>query len=542
VGWTSIFPRPANEPVRSYASGSAERMHLKNALAGMAKDSPEIPLRIGGESVTTPQRISVVMPHDHQKCIGHAHGATTAHVGRAIQAAQEARNSWAKLGFEARASIFLKAADLLAGPRRDAINASSMLGQSKTVHQSEVDAACELVDFWRFSVHFAAMLHDTETISAPGTLNRIDLRPLDGFVLAISPFNFTSIAANLATAPALMGNTVVWKPAPEQMRSALVTMEVLEAAGLPAGVINCVTGDPEVIAQSALTSPELAGVHFTGSTKVFQHIWTSVGRQIGNYRQYPRVVGETGGKDFIFAHPSADVDALRTAIVRGGFEYQGQKCSAVSRVYVPRSLWRQLEAPLVETIRSLKVGDVQDFGNFMGALIHERAFKKVTSYIDLAQADDKATVLAGGTYTQAKGWFVEPTLVQVEDPQHRLMKEEIFGPVVTVFVYENAAVLDALRHCERTSPYGLTGAVFARDRLAIEEITEVLRFAAGNFYINDKPTGAVVGQQPFGGGRQSGTNDKSGTPWNLMRWVSPRVIKENFLPPTQHQYPYMEEP
>lgn len=532
-------PPPRNEPAHAYAPGSAERKALELELSRMRTETLEIPMVIGGERVRTGQTTAVRVPHDHATRIGLAHGGDASHVTRAIAAAEAAKHEWARLPWTERAAVFLRAAELLAGPWRDRSNASTMLGQSKTVFQSEIDAVCELADFYRFNVHFYSKLMEEQPVSPPGTWNRVELRPLDGFVFAVTPFNFTSIALNLPAAPALLGNTVVWKPAPTQLHSAYLGLELLEAAGLPPGVINLVHGAPEVIGETALSSPRLAGIHFTGSTATFQKLWSMVGARLERYQQYPRVVGETGGKDFIFAHASAEPDALTTAIIRGGFEFQGQKCSAASRVYVPRSLWTRVEARLVEQIEGIPMGGIEDFRNFMGAVIDARSFEKIEGYVGLAQSDPSCQVLAGGTTDGSRGYFVRPTLVRTTDAKHRLMREEIFGPVVTVFVYEDGAFEETLDLCDTSTPYGLTGAVFATDRVAIDRASERLRFAAGNFYINDKPTGAVVGQQPFGGSRASGTNDKAGSAWNLMRWASPRAIKETFDPPRDYRYPFM---
>lgn len=533
------IPEATNEPVKSYAPGTPERASIEAALSRMAEEVLDIPLVIGGQRVTG-DPVDVVMPHDRRAVVGKAHTATLQQVEQAIIAAEAARPTWGTLPFEARAAVFLRAAELLAGPFRDRMNAATMLGQSKTVHQAEIDAACELIDFWRFNVTFADQLLREQPISPPGSWNRVELRPLDGFVFAVSPFNFTSIAANLCTAPALMGNTVVWKPAPTQMLSAQIIIEILDAAGLPPGVVNMVAGNAEEIGAAVLESPHLAGIHFTGSTRTFQHLWGEVGRNIARYKQYPRVVGETGGKDFIFAHPSARLDALTCAIVRGGYEYQGQKCSAASRIYVPRSRWAELKERLLAEIATIGVGDIRDFRNFMGAVIDERAFSKITGYIDQAEADPDCTVLTGG-YEDERGWFVKPTLVETRDPRHRLMREEIFGPVVTVFAYDDGDLEHTLDLCESASPYALTGAIFAEDRRVIDHLTRRLSGAAGNFYVNDKPTGAVVGQQPFGGSRASGTNDKAGSAMNLLRWVSHRAIKETFVPATDYRYPFMRE-
>lgn len=535
-------PAPRNEPVHAYAPGSPERRSIKAELGRMRKETLEIPMVIGGERVFTGNTSPVVLPHAHDTQIGRAHGGDRSHVGRAIAAAAEAKHDWARLPWQERAAVFLRAADLLAGPWRDRTCASTMLGQSKTVFQSEIDAVCELADFYRFNVHFLSKLMEEQPLSPPGTWNRVELRPLDGFVFAVTPFNFTSIALNLPSAPALLGNTVVWKPAPTQLHSAYLGLELLEAAGLPPGVINLVHGAPEVVGETALDSPELAGMHFTGSTATFQKLWTMASQRLAQYRQYPRIVGETGGKDFIFAHASADPDALVTAIIRGGYEFQGQKCSAASRVYVPKSIWGRIEAGLVEQIQNIRVGDVEDFSNFVGAVIDRRAFEKISSYIGLAQSDPACSVLAGGRTDGKAGYFIHPTLVRTTDPKHVLMREEIFGPVVTLFVYEDADFEETLELCDTSTPYGLTGAIFANDRYAVERANERLRFAAGNFYVNDKPTGAVVGQQPFGGSRASGTNDKAGSAWNLMRWASPRAVKETFAPPTDYRYPFMGEP
>jgi len=531
-------PPARNEPVVDYAPGTPKRDAIRAEVRRMAETATEIPMCIDGQPVENAP-IDVTSPHDHQRVVGRAHAATPEHVQRAIDAAQRAKPEWARMEFAHRAAIFSKAADLASGPYRDRLNAATMLGQSKTVHQAEIDAVCELCDFWRFNVQFADQLLHEQPISPPGIWNSMELRPLDGFVFAVTPFNFTAIAGNLPTAPALMGNTVVWKPAPTQMLSAQVIVEILREAGLPPGVVNMVGGEPGPIGETVLRSEHLAGLHFTGSTRTFQFLWSQIGQNIGRYRQYPRIVGETGGKDFIFAHPSAPVEPLVTAIVRGGYEYQGQKCSAASRVYVPRSLWSALKEPLVETIRTLGVGDVSDFTHFMGAVIDRKAFDKIKGYIDHANAAHDHDVLTGGTYDDSHGYFVQPTLVRTEDPHSKLMVEEIFGPIVSLYVYEDDRIEEALDLCDTSSAYALTGAVFASDRYAVRHIAERLRFTAGNFYINDKPTGSIVGQQPFGGSRASGTNDKAGSPANLMRWASPRAVKENFVPPTDYRYPFL---
>ena len=530
-------PSPVNEPVRSYAPGSAERASLKAQLSTMAGERIDIPLVIGGADVRTGDTAQAVLPHDFNHVVADYHRASATNVRDAVHAALSARAEWASWSFDDRAAVFLKAAELLATTWRDRLNAATMLGQSKTVFQAEIDAACEIIDFWRFNVHFGQELLDEQPLSDHTMWNQLEYRPLEGFVYAVTPFNFTSIAANLPTAPALMGNTVVWKPASSAMYSAHFIMELLEAAGLPPGVINLVAGDPVMISEVVLKHRDLAGVHFTGSTSVFNAMWQVVGAAMSSYRTYPRIVGETGGKDFVVAHTSADVAALAVAIVRGGFEFQGQKCSAISRVYAPRSMWRELRDDLAATIADLKMGDIQDFRNFMGAVIDRRAFDKIAGYIDHAR--QRATIVAGGGCDATRGFFVQPTLVETADPSDRLLQEEIFGPVVTVHVYDDDQWTETLSLVDRTSPYALTGAVFAQDRRAILEARSALKNAAGNFYINDKPTGAVVGQQPFGGARASGTNDKAGAKLNLVRWVSARTIKENFNPPTDYRYPFM---
>ena len=534
-------PPPKNEPVLSYAPNTPERTELKEVLRRFSSERVEIPLVIGGKQVRTGKTSEVRMPHRHAHLLGTYHEADSTQVEKAIAAAMAAKNAWANTAFHERAAIFLRAAELLAARYRPLINAATMLGQSKTAHQSEIDAACESTDFLRFNVHFAEQLITQQPESGPQMWDLTDYRPLDGFVLAVSPFNFTSIAVNLPTAPALMGNTVVFKPASTAIYSAWVLIELLREAGLPDGVINFVPGKGSVVGDTVLRSPDLGGIHFTGSTGVFQGMWKQIGENITRYRQYPRLVGETGGKDFIFAHASAgeELDSLAVAIVRGGYEYQGQKCSAVSRVYAPESIWPKLKARLQEMIVEIRIGDVVDFRNFMGAVIDENSFKNVSSYIELAKKSSDATIIAGGETDRSTGWFVRPTLIQVTNPKHRIMCEEIFAPVVSVYVYPDAQYEEMLRVCDQSAPYALTGAIFARDRKAINIALRELRFAAGNFYINDKPTGAVVGQQPFGGSRASGTNDKAGSALNLVRWVSARTIKENFVPPTRWSYPFM---
>ncbi|SMD21690.1 L-glutamate gamma-semialdehyde dehydrogenase [Kibdelosporangium aridum] len=532
-------PAPVNEQVFDYAPGTAPRAALEAELAAQAKETVEFTLTIDGEQrMAGGDRIDVVQPHNHRAVLGTLANATHEDAKAAIAAAKKAAPAWRSLPFDARAAIFLRAADLLTGPWRARLNAATMLGQSKTAIQAEIDAACELADFWRFNVHFARQILAEQPISSPGIWNRTDHRPLEGFVYAITPFNFTAIAANLPTAPALMGNTVVWKPSPTQSLSAHLTMRLLEEAGLPAGVINLVTGDGLAVSDVALSDPDLAGIHFTGSTTTFQHLWGQVGANIANYRSYPRIVGETGGKDFVLAHPSADVDVLRTALVRGAFEYQGQKCSAASRAYIPSSIWKRMSSDFVSEIENLKVGDVTDFSNFMGAVIDRRSFDKLAGVLDRAKSDSSLTVAAGGTADDSEGFFVRPTVLLGTDPAHEVFTTEYFGPILAVHVFDDSNFDTVLRQMENVAPYGLTGAVIANDRAAIERATEELRFAAGNFYVNDKPTGAVVGQQPFGGGRASGTNDKAGSPLNLLRWVSPRSIKETFVPPTVSRHPH----
>jgi 1-pyrroline-5-carboxylate dehydrogenase len=532
-------PTPVNEPVRDYEPGSAQRASLKVRLAEMASSQIEIPLLIGGREVRTGQTAEAVMPHDHDHVLATYHQGGADEVRAAIEAAAEARREWSALPWEARASVFLRAAELLSGPWRDTLNAATMLGQSKTAFQAEIDAACELIDFWRFNVGYMHRLMSEQPISSTGVWNRVEYRPLEGFVFAVSPFNFTSIAGNLPTAPALMGNTVVFKPASTAVYSAYFIMKLLEEAGLPPGVINMVLGSGGRVGDPVLAHPDLAGIHFTGSTGVFQSMWRTVGKNIDRYHGYPRIVGETGGKDFIFIDPSGDPEAAAAAIVRGGFEYQGQKCSAASRVYAPSNVWPQLRDLLQREVSGIKVGDVTDFRNFMGAVIDRGSFRTQAEAIERAKSSPDAEVLVGGTTDDSEGWFVSPTIVTTEDPKFDLMQRELFGPVVTTFVYDEKRVDDALDLVDSTSPYGLTGAVFAGDRHAIERAGARLRHAAGNFYVNDKPTGAVVGQQPFGGARASGTNDKAGSLWNLIRWVSPRTIKETFVPPHDYRYPFM---
>ncbi len=533
-------PEPVNEPALGYAPGSPEREELRARLAEMESQQIEIPLVIGGEEVRTANTYEAVEPHNRSHVLATVHKGGATDVERAIAASADAWKDWSRTPWEERATILLRAAELLSGPWRQTLNAATMLGQSKTAHQAEIDASCELVDFWRFNVKYMTRIYEEQPVSSPGVWNRLEYRPLEGFVFAVTPFNFTAIGGNLPMSAALMGNTVVWKPASTAAYSAHFVMKLLEEAGLPPGVVNLVYGSGAEIGDPVLSNRDLAGIHFTGSTAVFNGMWRSVASNLDHYRNYPRIVGETGGKDFIVAHPSADVDALATAIVRGSFEYQGQKCSAASRVFAPSNLWPELRERLVEQVGALRVGDVTDFGNFMGAVIDGSSFKTQKAAIDEAYASDgKASVLVGGGCDDTDGWFVEPTVIETSDPGFRTMKEELFGPVVTAYVYPEGGYEDALDLIDSGAPYGLTGAVFSRDRSAVDLAHDRLRYAAGNFYVNDKPTGAVVGQQPFGGARSSGTNDKAGSMWNLIRWVSPRTIKELFVPPTDYRYPYM---
>ncbi len=532
-------PKPKNEAVKDYAPGSPEREELRRRLDEMQSTRMEIPSVIGGKDVSTGDTFEAVLPHRKSHVLAEVHKSGPQQIQQAIDAAREARYDWSRLPWEERAAVFLRASELLAGPWRPTLNAATMLGQSKTAHQAEIDAACEMIDFWRFNVTYMTRIYQEQPISAQGTWNRMEYRPLEGFVFAVTPFNFTSIAGNLPTSPALMGNTVVWKPASTAAYSAYFIMRLLQEAGLPDGVINLVYGDGATVGDAALGSEELAGIHFTGSTAVFNSMWKTVGERIGSYRNYPRIVGETGGKDFIVAHPTADVDAVATAIVRGSFEYQGQKCSAASRVYAPSNLWPELRKRLAEQVAEIKMGDVADFSNFMGAVIDGKSLATQKEAIEEAKSHARSQVLVGGGVRDDEGYFVEPTVIETEDPSFRLMREELFGPVVTTYVYPADDWEDTLELVDRTAPYGLTGAVFAQDRHAIEQAERALEYAAGNFYVNDKPTGAVVGQQPFGGARASGTNDKAGSMWNLIRWVSPRTIKETFVPPTDYRYPFM---
>ena len=532
-------PQPTNDPNRSYAPGTPERSELKARLKAMASEKIDIPLVIGGREIRTGRTAKTVMPHDHQHVLAEYHMAGPEHIQQAIAAAAEARREWGSWPWEDRAAVLLRAAEMLASTWRATLNAATMLGQSKTAFQAEIDAASEMIDFWRFNCWFAQELYHEQPFSSPGMWNQMEYRPLEGFVYAITPFNFTAIGGNLTTAPALMGNTVIWKPASSAMLSSYYTLRLLEEAGLPPGVINFLPGDAVQITNALLDSPELAGIHFTGSTAVFNSMWKRVGENIGRYRSYPRLVGETGGKDFIVAHASADPQEIAVAIARGGFEYQGQKCSAASRVYVPQSLWGEVRDRTIAMMKDFKMGDPRDFRNFIGAVIDKKAFTKIGEYLE--DAKKNAKVLIGGNAKGEKGYFIEPTLIETVGPGYRLRCEEIFGPVVTAHVYPDGKWEETLGIVDRTSPYALTGAVFGRDRAAIRQATSALRNAAGNFYINDKPTGAVVGQQPFGGARGSGTNDKAGSKLNLMRWVNARTIKETLTPPRDYKYSFMAE-
>jgi 1-pyrroline-5-carboxylate dehydrogenase len=534
-------PVPVNETVLGYAPGSRERAGIESALERMANEDPiELTATINGVSKpASGEAFDVTMPSEHSHILGHAAHATQSDATEAIEAALAAAPGWADLGFEQRASVFLRAADLLAGPWRDTLNAATMLGQGKTVQQAEIDAVCEMIDFWRFNVAFARRIFEDQPISSPGVWNMADYRPLEGFVYAITPFNFTSIAGNLPTAPALMGNVVIWKPSPTQQFSAHFTLRLLEAAGLPPGVINMLPGDGIAISEVALPHRDLAGIHFTGSTKTFQHLWQSVGTNIGGYRSYPRVVGETGGKDFVVAHASADPDTVRTALVRGAFEYSGQKCSAASRAYIARSVWDRMGDELIDATEGLQVGDVRDLSNFTSAVIDQRAFRKHVAAIEQARDSADAKIIAGGLTDDREGWYVRPTLIVSDNPRNDVFTTEYFGPILGIYIFDDDDFEATLDDVDRAAPYGLTGAIIGDDREALDLASRRLRFAAGNFYLNDKPTGAVVGQQPFGGARASGTNDKAGSMWNLIRWTSPRSIKETFVPATDYSYPHM---
>jgi 1-pyrroline-5-carboxylate dehydrogenase len=534
------IPVPENEPVKSYAPGSREKESLLATYREMMSQKPiDVPMYIGGEEIRTTQKRPMSPPHDHQHILGYFNAGEEKHVSMAIDAALAARKAWSDLAWEQRASVFLKAADLLAGPFRDKINASTMIAQSKNAFQAEIDAACELIDFLRFNVAYMEQIYGDQPGSNPGVWNRMEYRPLEGFVFALTPFNFTSIAANLSVAPALMGNTVVWKPAESQVYSAQVIMELFKAAGLPDGVVNMITVDGPTAGKVIFSHRDFAGLHFTGSTGVFRHLWKTIGDNIAGYRSYPRIVGETGGKDFVIAHSSANAEEVATALTRGAFEFQGQKCSAASRAYIPDNLWADVKEKLVSDVNSFKMGSPDDFSNFINAVIDRKAFDKISGYIDYVKSQDDAEIIAGGNYDDSKGYFIEPTVVVTTNPKFRTMCEEIFGPVLTIYVYPAAEYEQTLQLLDSTSEYALTGAVFAGDRYAIDQATKALQNAAGNFYINDKPTGAVVGQQPFGGARGSGTNDKAGSYLNLIRWVSPRTIKETFVPPKDYRYPFL---
>ena len=534
-------PPAINEPVLSYAPGSAERENVLKAYKSMYNSTIEVPMYINGENIKTGQTQTMRPPHDHQHVVGIYHTANKSHVEQAIATALEARKTWSQLPWEQRAGIFLKAAELIAGPYRAKINAATMMAQSKTVHQAEIDAACEFIDFLRFNVQFMTEIYNDQPQSTNATWNRIEYRPLEGFTYAVTPFNFTAIAGNLPACMALMGNVVVWKPSDSQIYSAKVIMDVFEEAGVPAGVINVVFGDPVMITETVLSSPDFSGLHFTGSTFIFKELWKQIGVNIHNYKTYPRIVGETGGKDFILAHQSAHPKQVATGIIRGAFEFQGQKCSAASRAYLPKSLWADIKRYLLEDLKSIKMGSPEDLSNFVTAVIHEGAFDKITGYIENAKNNPTAEIIVGGGYDKSKGYFIEPTVIVTKDPKFKTMCEEIFGPVITIYVYDENNWRETLTLVDQTSDYALTGAVFSTDRYAIDEATKLLENAAGNFYINDKPTGAVVGQQPFGGSRGSGTNDKAGSVLNLLRWVSPRTIKETFNPPIDYRYPFLEE-
>tara|TARA_R110001583_G_scaffold69109_1_gene196106 strand:+ start:4204 stop:5922 length:1719 start_codon:yes stop_codon:yes gene_type:complete len=534
-------PKAVNESVKMYAPGSSERRLLLDTYKKMYNEKVDIPFYIGGKEFRTGNTVDIHPPHDHKHCVGQYHLADKEHIELAVKKAAEARVKWATTSWEHRAAIFLKAADLLAGPFRYKMNAATMIAQSKNVYQAEIDAACELIDFLRFNVEFMTEIYSNQPISSPGIWNRMEYRPLEGFVYAITPFNFTAIAGNLPAAPALMGNVIIWKPARSQVYSAQVIMELFKAAGLPDGVINMVTGDSGTITDVLLNSKDFSGVHFTGSTPVFNSFWETIGKNVGNYKSYPRIVGETGGKDFIWAHPSSNAKEVATAISRGAFEYQGQKCSAASRAYLPKSLWPAIKESVIKDVKSFKMGSPEDPTNFINAVIDNRAFKKLSGYIDQAKKDVDAEIIVGGGYDDAVGYFIEPTIIVTTNPKYDTMCTELFGPIITIYVYEDEKWEEILDVIDSTSEFALTGAIFSGDRYVIDVATNKLENAAGNFYINDKPTGAVVGQQPFGGARGSGTNDKAGSVWNLLRWVSNRTIKETFVTPTDYRYPFLEE-
>ena len=532
-------PKAVNEPVKSYAPNSAEKTAVLEAYKKMWNTTIDVPLYIGSEEIRTGNTRTMSAPHDHQHIVGTYHLAEKSHVEKAIANALESRQAWANMAWEQRAAIFLKAAELIAGPYRARINAATMIAQSKTIHQAEIDASCELIDFLRFNVEFMSQIYSDQPKSDSSVWNRLEYRPLEGFIYAITPFNFTAIAANLPASAAMMGNVVVWKPSDSQVFSAKIIIDIFKEAGLPDGVINVVFGDALMVTDTVLASRDFAGVHFTGSTHVFKDIWAKIGTNIHHYKTYPRIVGETGGKDFIIAHPSANVKQVATGIVRGAFEFQGQKCSAASRAYIPQSLWPAVKEQVITDVKSMKMGSPEDFSNFITAVIHEVSFDKLASYIDQAKKDADAEIIIGGNYDKSKGYFIEPTVIVTTNPKYTTMETELFGPVITVYVYEDAQWSETLKLVDTTSEYALTGAVFSTDRYAIEEATVALQNAAGNFYINDKPTGAVVGQQPFGGARASGTNDKAGSALNLLRWVSPRTIKETLVAPEDYRYPFL---
>ena len=534
-------PPPVNEPVKSYAPGSAERKELLQTYQDLKAQQLDIPMYIGSQQVRSNNKQPLTMPHDHQHVLGYFYEGDASHVHQAIDAALAAREQWANTPWQSRAAIFLKAAELLAGPWRARLNAATMMGQSKNAYQAEIDSACEMIDFLRFNVKFMTEIYAQQPESSPGVWNRMEHRPLEGFVFALTPFNFTAIAGNLPAAPAMMGNVVVWKPAYTQIYAAQFLMRLFQAAGLPDGVINLIYVDGPVAGDVVFTHRQFAGIHFTGSTGVFNSIWKTIGNNLHLYRGYPRIVGETGGKDFIVAHPSADAKEVAVGISRGAFEYQGQKCSAASRAYIPANLWEEVEAHITEDLKSFKIGSPEDFGNFINAVIDEKSFNKISKYIEDAKNDPEVEVIAGGNYDKSVGYFIEPTVLQVKDPAYVTMCEEIFGPVITIYVYPEEQFTDILEIVNTTSPYALTGSIFARDRYAIDLATSKLIHAAGNFYINDKPTGAVVGQQPFGGARSSGTNDKAGSVFNLIRWTSSRTIKETFVPPVDYRYPFLQQ-
>ncbi|HNF50465.1 MAG TPA: L-glutamate gamma-semialdehyde dehydrogenase [Chitinophagales bacterium] len=537
----ATIPLPTNEPILAYLPNSTERINLKKEISRRKNIVYDIPMIIAGKEVRTNDTVDIFPPHELSHKLAHYHKGNTTHVQQAIDAALQAREKWASMHWEDRASIFLKAADLIAGPYRAAINAATMLGQSKNVYQAEIDSACELADFLRFNVYFASQIYNEQPISSPGTRNTLEYRPLEGFVYAVTPFNFTAIAGNLSVSPALMGNVVVWKPSNTQIYSAWTIMEIFKEAGLPDGVINMVFANAAETTNLILSHPSFAGVHFTGSTGVFNSIWETIGKNLHIYKSYPRIVGETGGKDYILAHQSADIDVLATALLRGAFEYQGQKCSACSRAYIPKSIWDTTWEKMYAALKTFKIGNVENFTVIMGAVISEDAFKRITRYIEQAKANPDNIIMYGGNYDNKKGYYIEPTVILTKDPKSATMVEEIFGPVLTIYVYEDETFDDILHLVDNTSEYALTGAVLAQDTYIIEKMRNRLVNSAGNFYINDKCTGAVVGQQPFGGARKSGTNDKAGSKWNLLRWVSPRTIKENYVPPKYYSYPYMDE-